>query len=598
MDVNAISSTSEIGFAIFFGSFIYILSRKQIKNDSKQKNIINFPQITGVVIGIIVILSLNQTYSMHLGFRSPLYFLVISFVVTLIAIQILLSKNHSTNIILIEIMFVSLCLRANNVYSVPGLLGSDGWLHQAIMEVWINKGYITPNVFTVGQGYTSYAGFPVMHLLVISLKLIGIVNFRDSLFLSVGGANIISLLFIFLLGRKIIDEKIGLLTSLLLSINPINISGGTVLIPNSLGVSIFTIILYLIFTSRSSFRNIVFYIFIITLSSTHTLSNFVILIAITGIYSTHSLYGKLIRNNQKHQNISLHAIVFFGILSISKWSYSPYIPSVPFFDIMMQVFSNALKHNIKFVGNIVRRQSNSTFNRLWFIVNLSFLVYGSLVWIKRKNRTHNKIAIIISTGLLAGSFILPVFNITSFIPGRWTPFIFISGTLPIAQGIYSFSGSCRGKYKSTLLLVAIIFTISMLSINSSLVNNNSPFFNETIWTGFNEKELTAAETASKLYEGEIASDWDYVHLILRAQNERTNVTYIDPLIDERGIIMTRRQILNHPELIYYKQWRSSETPIEETIKNLSKFEQTTNYNLVYTNTEVNSYQKVMIKANK
>jgi hypothetical protein len=590
MDLKAISSTLEIGFAIFIGSFIYILSRNQIKKDAPPYAI-NRRQIPGAVIGIIAILSLNQTYTRYLGFRPPLYFILISFVVALISIQIVFLKNQSTSIILFELMLVSLCLRSSIFYSVPGLLGSDTWLHQAIMEVWIDNSHITPNVFTVGQGYTSYAEFPVMHLLVISLKLIGTNSFRDCLFLSVGGANIISILFIYLLGRNLTDEKIGIFTSLLICINPTNIAGGTILIPNSLGVSIFTIILYLIFLNRSSFRNIVFYILIISLSYMHVLSNFVILIAITGIFTTYSLYGKLFRGSQKHQNISLQALVFFGILSISKWSYSLYIPSISYFDTMIQVFVNALKNDIEFVGSIVQSQSNSTLNRLWFILNLSFLVYGSLVWIERKNRTQQKHAIIISTGLLAGSYILPVFNITNFRPGRWTPFIFIGGTLLIAQGIYSFSGSFRGKFKSTFLLVAIVFIISMFSINSSLVNNNSPFFNETIWTGFNEKELSAAETASKLYEGEIASDWDYIHLILRAQNEITNVTYIDPLIEERGIIMVRKQIINHPEGIHYNLWRSSETPIEETIDNLSKFEKTKKYNLVYSNREVNSYQK-------
>ena len=241
---KGVQATTEIGFALFLGSFLYLLLQNRRLRKVTVPSCASFPFKSYYQPIFLFFLVFSNFIFLVDTIRSPLYFLIIAFLISLVGIQII-SSTHicSSSIILLEIILISISLRSSLFYEVPGFLGNDGGGHQNIINTWINNGRLTNEIPTIAGGYSNYSGFPIMHLLVISLNLLLSVNLKDSLFISVGLINAFVLIFIFILGKRVLDHKSGLLAALLISFNPSNIGWGVILIPNSLGLSFFTIII-------------------------------------------------------------------------------------------------------------------------------------------------------------------------------------------------------------------------------------------------------------------------------------------------------------------------------------------------------------------
>jgi hypothetical protein len=140
------------------------------------------------------------------------YFISISILVPLIAIEIFSTPVFKKYIVLTLIKILLLII--NLTYSLqliyPGLAGIDPWWHQNFTIIMLKAGRIP-------VGY-AYSELPMFHLIVSSIILITGFNYKFSAMLFTSSINIASLIFIFLIGKFIFNEKIGLLTALIAGI--------------------------------------------------------------------------------------------------------------------------------------------------------------------------------------------------------------------------------------------------------------------------------------------------------------------------------------------------------------------------------------------
>jgi len=108
----------------------------------------------------------------------------------------------------------------------------------------ISKGY-----FSQAYGYSTFPIFPLNN--VGSLLITGL-EYKHCLFLTIGTIELLSIVFVFLLGKSICNFKTGILAALFLSFYSANIAFGVhSIIAMSMGITFFSIICYLIIKNHS-----------------------------------------------------------------------------------------------------------------------------------------------------------------------------------------------------------------------------------------------------------------------------------------------------------------------------------------------------------
>jgi asparagine N-glycosylation enzyme membrane subunit Stt3 len=109
------------------------------------------------------------------------------------------------------------------------------------------------------------------------------VGYKTAMFFGIGLPMMFSTIFVFLIGKELFNTKAGLLAALLVNLADTHISFGYQLIPTSIGVALFTIVLYLLVKNRKK-RELTFtfltILFMFLLVITHNMSSFVLLCCI------------------------------------------------------------------------------------------------------------------------------------------------------------------------------------------------------------------------------------------------------------------------------------------------------------------------------
>lgn len=581
-------ATLEIGAAILAASAIYLLFRGRIASSPNP----SLPASKSLALILHIIFFATFAASIYLmdssPFRPPLYFLLTSISVAAVAGGILSSSNNKfqTGLLLLEILLISFSLRYGLMYEFPGFYGTDPWWHSLVVEGWLNNGHIVAQLPT---GYTSYADFPIMHLNIMGMRLITQLDPKDSLFLSIGLFYILSTLFVFLLGQRLINTKTGLLAALLISITSFHIGWGAWLIPTSLGIGIFAMLLWLIFKgNRNISSTLILIIMSFVLVFTHTIAAFATALALVFFLIASQVFKRLPGASGEQVNAGYSFLALFWVVMLTRWIYSFYSPSLSFFDAAFGWFVNALRVDVQYTGAAFEALATpqGTLNRVGFLMLIVFIVIGSLFWLSKGAISNKRAAIIIGAfGLSVVTFVLPFFNIENFIPGRWLPFIAVLGAVVIAEGILALSRLLNGGVMKSLLMVLIVFIFSMFMINSHGVNTRTPFYGKDYMQdperyAFNESELTAVNSISEIYDGKITTDNEYRKMPFEGRAGLERVSSLSIEAENEGLVIIRKYIYTHQFA-----GGGSERESRDLLDSFSS----SGYNMIYNNGEVEAY---------
>ncbi len=580
--------TLEIGMAVLVASAIYLLFRKRIARSSVPSLPAN-RSLTLVIHIIFFATFAVSIYLMHSSlFRPPLYFVLTSICVAVVVVGILSSNGKTqTWLLLFEILLISSSLRFGLVYELPGLYGIDPWVHSAIAEDWLGDGHISS--LAAGR-YTKYAGFPVMHLNIMATRIVTLLDPKNSYYLSIDLFYVMSSLFVFLLGRSLINTKTGLLAALLLSIDIFHISWAALLIPTSLGIGIFVAMAWLIFKGTFNLpHTLILIVMSVTLVFTHPIAALVTAIALFLFFITNGAYKKLSRTGVEKMNISLNFVLLFWVLVLGSWIYASYSPDRSVFTSVFTWLFTTLRTDVEFVGTAFTPSATplGPLNRIGFLMLIGLIAIGSLVWLWQKAINNRKLAIIISTvGLTLITLVLPFFNIGNLFTARWLPFISILGVVAAAEGIVALSRLFNGRIMKSLAMVLILFIASMFMINSQGVNTRTPFYGRDYMQDptrrtFFASELNAFETIAEIYDGLITTDgasYDLLNYKILVKHKRARMFDIQG--NNEGLIAIRKYSYTHPVIEGYNEEQYSHL--------LTSFEGS-EYNTIYNNGEVKAY---------
>lgn len=537
-----------------------ILERSESRQDEVERYLgVNQMRLRWIGLLCILLLVPFFVFSVHafLYQRPPEYFILVCAFSALIGLQISMLPRKTSrwfvSSILLQIMLLSASLRWGVIFEAPGLVGSD-FYHSLLSNYITENGHIIPDTYVmswaadwVSQSVRVYRTFPLMHIMVSEFGLLtSITSYKESLVMSIGFFEIVSLLFVFLIARNMFtDQRIPLLATLLAAVSVPHIFWGIWLIPQSFGVGFFAMLVYLIVKGEKQKKPAVFALFVlvfVAISLAHTVSSFILVLTVF-LLSLSSFLGSRLVPGGSSARAGIRMILFSSITLVAYWMF----------------FSNFLTQRVESVflsfGNIqVLGLSPAGKEYLAYEAdNLgAYLFYalgiiGFLSWL-RKGKLDP-----IRLGLSAGALLFLVYvfwltGFTTFLPDRWLVFVFILFAIPVATGADRVVRVARGRSRPILVL-ALLCSFTFLMVMNSDVNMDTPLIgtHQTIRYWYLESEMVGAHWATSFSETTVYADagmFDYFLISLRARMNFIDFTNFTA--PQRSLLIVRNYVYERP----------------------------------------------------
>jgi len=603
----------DIGLIFFISPLIYVLFKNRYfkeslsnfdyKLNSTNKTIIYSLNIMFVFLyTVCVVLLFFNIYH-----RPLLYFILISVLSSLIAIEIIHLKERDTKLsVILKIIFLSLNIRYGIYYEFNSLIGNDLFKHAKLINQVIASGFITPE----SMDYTKYFDFPLYHILNTSLSLVSSFNIKDSVFFSTVFFFSVSTLFIYLLGNKLAGVKFGLFAMLLANVSDIFIVASlTSITPGSIVFCWLLMLLYIILTNSNFVaNNIIKILLIFVLILTHQLSTLASLIILISMFIGEHIFTH-IRENRRYLNmstlsttLSVNSLLIFGVMLIYYWMQADkdLTSGKSFFYFAINPVVNVLKH-----GDFFSHDSNvyadyyaqysmisNVLFHLGYLILIGLAIIGALIWLSSKAQDSKKFAIIIATvSLYFFIYGAPLTGIgNAQLSTRWLTFAYLFLIFMSTQAIFSLVNSLSNKKKiTTLALIFIIFTFTM--ITTPYVNGDSPLYCKERWprASFTDSEIQACKIIAETCNGTVNTDGSYSILFreLSCNCDIKGINENDYESLNKNVILLRECITEEPVVM---DWKGGELGLVKIIDDsfLSQF-QTSRHDLVYNNYYVKAY---------
>ncbi len=480
--------------------------------------------------------------------RPLLYFILTSLIVGVMALRIF-CHNISNSLFIFQTILVGVSIAWSQLLIFPSLLGVDPWYHQAFALKIIDIHFIPDG--------ESYSKLPLFHILIILTSLITGWGYKFSTMFSVSMSQIIcNVLFIFLLGKFLFNNRIGLLASLLLVIADSHIYMSYWSIPNSFAAVFVLPLLYILLKVKlhdPALMSIITILLMVDIILTHSIVS-----VFAAIILTFYLFGNAFCNilySKKYSPISITYPVLFIVSMLAWWNFaSNYLNT--FTSLLKWGFSRDM-FNItptilisEYIKAVPFSEQLFNYSGMFSFFALSFV--GCFYMISKRYGNHN-------TFNFACVGLIPLFlGFFSYISGhsiieqRWWYFAQMLLSIPLALSITLMTCYTKKKYLSFELLFFLVFFISILLIMSPPANIDNHVFspNTSVTETLTASELQAVKTTSTIWEGTIKTDAYYAHSQSNKYNNfKTFCNEIyqknpDTLLD--SFVLIRKAIIGKP----------------------------------------------------
>lgn len=463
--------------------------------------------IANILFFIFFSLSLLSIYLSPDIYQRPIsYFIFTSFMAGFISIQIfsLSCKKKYVYFTLLQILIFGLSIVLSQLSLFPNVIGVDPWWHQMFTLEIINNGFIPSNF--------SYTKLPIFHLLISNVAILTEINYKFAMIISVSSTQvIINGIIVYLIGRILFNDKIGLFGSLLLLTSNIHINFGFWAIPNTLGGTLIILMIFIIFKFKNDIIfPILFLLLSFTLIATHALASMTFSIILLIMFLIYLFYIKFY--NKFNLQISITTVILFTVMMYSWWIYvSNNIQNLADLIRLGFTIENSVPHvPVEITGYLLKLSLlEQLVNSLGIFLFFGLSICGFLYMVNKKYTTGNRF-IFVLVGIITLMFgYFPYITGFSLIENRWWYIAQILLSIPLSITIISFSSFItRKKFKLTFIMgFTIIF--SFLMITSVMANLDNHFLspNTAGRSAFTTSELQSMETISKNYNGVIDADW-------------------------------------------------------------------------------------------
>lgn len=478
-----------LGLATAFICFSYLY----IKRKKPEKTTTTSNRVLYILLILFFFLLSSSLLILH---YSELYTIPISFYITISALYAIITaeiffinkKSKLKYIPLIQILVVSLLFRAVIYFQFPSILGMDPWHNHLMFNDIISRGYF-PSIYL-------YIDFPIFPLENVESMLVTGLEYKLCLFFTTGIIELLSIIFVFLLGKTICNFKTGILASLFLSFHSAHIAFGThSIIAMSMGITVFSIIGYLIIKNhikKSLKISIIIFLFLVLLILTHVIAATICFLLFLSFLFGKYLY-RFIENKQMDETTVTFALAsFFGVAMLGYWmwasGYIGYIAeSIKFaFDFSQREFvmGHVYRGSIDFYQFL--------FENLEYNIIILLLVLSVLVWSSKKNRTLERYYLLSFVGLTyLVVYVTGRTGIDAMLPNRWYPFLYLLMSIFICFGLIEMQTKLKKSGK--IITISVIFVLSFIMIISTSANVNTPVYTSTNRLALVESEMNSAD---------------------------------------------------------------------------------------------------------
>ena len=521
-----------IGLIFTFTSMVYLLFRDKLTYPA-ELNIQPGGHLNLVLKIIFVLLFTSSIYVLHANvFRPPIYFILISLCASILAVEVLLYnpvKKYQLYILLFEICIVAFNLRVGIYLNYGGMIGVDPWALRLFVEDIINTGAVVESEF-LGR----YSSFVIMQIYSAIASLICGVSSKLGMFIAVTLPNIFCSIFIFLIARKLFNEKIGLIAMLIYGFCDFSIAYSIQICAWSFGIALYIIILYLLIGTKEAinkYQSHFLFLFFALLILTHPVPTTIMLIPLILLLVCAKLFKSV-------GAISDTLVTSCIVGTLSYWIYASYIVGDNvkrnFFDTIVGPLYRSLTteaavlHRTEIIesgGGAGHLFFESILNILGFSLVVLFGLVGGLILLSEKKRHILKLSLIpITFVIIAFPFAFGFFGIRNIMNNRWFVYGYVTLAILAASGLHTLIGQSRSTNKKIIAIFLIIFVISFFMTTNTMCNHDSPiYFKEGAKRlAFTEQELSFKNELINAYSGPVMTDWPY-----RSAIER-DVPYTDP----------------------------------------------------------------------
>ncbi|MFC6823442.1 hypothetical protein [Halopelagius fulvigenes] len=491
--------------------------------------------VAAVAVGIAGLLLI----ALQAGTRTPLFLLSSGVVASLILFQALFTDEAEFRpwLLLAEITALAVVVRFVGLYTTPGFIGIDSWTHIGEYAASILRAGSLSAISDV-----KYVAAPLYHLLVVvATEFLG-VSMRQALFLTVGTVMSVFFLLVYSIARFFVTPRWAVFAVGLFAVGDHIVRWGLHLIPTSLGLALFLGVVYAlvrVFHLDATARDYAAVLFFgIGVILTHQVSAFVTLVLLlsAGVATLLFAFDVMPRTGWSSVRATdpkklLGVVGVYTVALAVNWMLTP-ISGTSFVTRMLVLVQVTLARSAGFL-NLAGGSSSAAagaqgplapyipyINELGFFLLFFLTVFGSLVVLNRNRLRESGVTLIVATvGMMVFAYILPVFGIRTFLPGRWIAFMYVPMVVIGTVGLYALSRNLPSRgIVAAVVVFALVFPGAMLvadkaTIDDPVFDNYTPRYSNT------ESELAAINTIQATNpspSAPIYTDHPYRAMITRA----------------------------------------------------------------------------------
>ena len=543
--------------------WLLIRDRASLKLDSSSQPNSIILVLSFIFFFLLAFSILSVHFRPDLYERPLIYFILTSSMAGIVGLEIMFFKETQKYLILSQIVIIGLSVSWSQLLIFPSLLGVDPWWHQMFTTKIMETHYIP-------EGYC-YSKLPIFHLAIASSSLITGLDYKFATMLSVSLAQIIcNALFLFLLGKFLFNQKVGLLASLMVIIANHHIYMSYWSIPNSLAAVFIPIVLYLLWKVRRDkplHATVLSIFFMGILILTHTVTAMCMAIILFVCWAVFNLYTSLYSKTEIP--ISLTISLLFTVAMFGWWTYASghitTLANLIKWGFSIDFFVHTPKEISKYLATVPVPEQ--IFNNVGMFLFFSLSFVGIFYMISKKGNSLGFAAALAGfTPLALGFFSLITGH--SIIEHRWWYFSQILLAIPLAVATILI-GMWQGKNSRFVSTFSFVFVVSLtfLMIMSPPANVDNHIFspNTGVRYALTESEMQAIKTTSEICNGTLGADRYY------SSNSMWWMGYNTKPIDDclykkdfekcRGmLILVRSEIINKPFKLFQSAYRLDYDP--------------------------------------
>lgn len=548
----------QIGFAFLVGSVLTIAIAHILKSQDSESTELPSKYLFKVTItiwlfifmfSIIPLLDSLKTYYLSLP-----YFISICVMSLIISHQILspqkLSKLEIFTI-LAEISLLAIYLSVSFIFLFPSISGgNDAYFHVEYISFIFNTGHLENFRFA-----TPYLNYPIYHLTMVNIMNLSHVDVKPAQLIMVL-FQIFAILFIYLICDKIhFNEKISLLSTLLVMLSSEMILPMYSLYPSNYSFIYYIFLLFIIFylSNKNPYKLPIMIATLVVINLMHPIVAFIV--AFTLII----LYG-LARITRSMSIIDIRYVIASIFLLLLQ-----YIRPIPGEESLFSSFVSQITSILYGFGSVTQATLSPLFNwsdvllyDLGFTLLMAFGVCGALLILKTSEKNkfevnnfkdRRTLLSCVALILIPIPFVLTLI-IPNSLPDRWFVFITVFLGFFAAITLYLFS---RLLKRDSFLVIIIIQSIIFFSITTPVCNQNSQIYSEDMSYRFSNtlSEMKAIDffkntvnitkiSANFVFLRPIDNSlYSYEHILDPTKLDPTKTTYKDQVLIVRNYDMDK-----------------------------------------------------------